>query len=703
MEARTTASRLIGLILLGGMALITLAAGCQQREAAPGDGTVTRRPTRAPLSTVAPAADTPDLPETAATAPGDTAAATAQTVPTATIPGVTEADAAAGETADRVASPPGALIAVQMNGRVGVLLDELPADMRDRVAEELAGQTETFWQELARRQVRLTMRRLNFRNFVYEGKGQLPLPPETLWSIELDGDGPVRRTVSQGPYEHDLVLIDYAFSSTLLSDARSPGEAEPALAETGGLWHEPFVLPLDPDLLLQRTGNACLNEAGFPPNSYDSENAWLFFDYSCQADSAGALGCHRTVLPAESCLSALARAMGTWEATVSFERLAWDAELADSIRLGQVTRHDGPDLMVVGDDLEKYRVIYRYFAPGSCALVEQCVGDAGWRRLLQFNATVHNVGAEPMHVGPVVAEDPEHNLFQYNACHDHFHFSDYGDFLFADEQQSLSSKQAFCVESTSRLSNNEWSPLTHPYTCTFQGVQAGWVDEYHAGLDCQWIDITETEIPSSRTVSLGFLSNPNRFLCEGSLVLDENGQQLWEPSGLSDPDGHAIQRPLCEFVPDWDVNNEDSRQISVSAAGSFVTEPCTDGLIGPRRNCGFVEQPLDVILLSEQLPAGASPFDCQAGQTVQLSCSVPSSGAAQAGRVCQYSHELGVGVGCTYEDALANFVVTAAATAVSFTCPLARSEEEPGGRYALYAAPLFEPDGPSPITCTVAN
>ncbi|MCB9006044.1 MAG: hypothetical protein H6656_01410 [Ardenticatenaceae bacterium] len=32
------------------------------------------------------------------------------------------------------------------------------------------------------------------------------------------------------------------------------------------------------------------------------------------------------------------------------------------------------------------------------------------------------------------------------------------------------------------------------FSCNNQGIQAGWVDEYGAGLDCQWIDITDIEI-----------------------------------------------------------------------------------------------------------------------------------------------------------------------------------------------------------------
>lgn len=55
---------------------------------------------------------------------------------------------------------------------------------------------------------------------------------------------------------------------------------------------------------------------------------------------------------------------------------------------------------------------------------------------------------------------------------------------------------------------------------------------------------------------------------------------------------------------------------------------------------------------------------------------------------------LDTGVACTYEDALANVIVGQAETAINFTCPGARDAQEPGGRYSLYTAPLYEEVAP---------
>jgi len=620
------------------------------------------------------------------------------------------------EPAMDLAEPPdGALISIMMEGQVGVLLDELPKEMRDRVAGNLLDKAEDYWNDLARQQVRLTKRRLNFRNFVYSNRGQLPLPPEALWTIEVEPAGPQRLTI-QG---HDLVVTNYTFSSTLLSDAESPGQAEPRLREAGSIWNEPYVLPVDPNFLLQRTGNACLNEAGFPPNSFDSENAWVFYDYTCEGDDGGLFACHRSRLHTQSCVEALEDRVGTFESEVRFERLEWDPVLADQVRVGEVTHVEGPDLKVVGDDLEINRIIYRYFRPESCALAEQCVTGSGWRRLLQFNATVHNVGAVTLDIGPVVAQNPLNSLFQYNSCHAHYHFADYGDFYFTGEEENLASKQAFCVESTNRFSNNEWSPIIHDYTCSTQGVQAGWVDEYVAGLDCQWIDITDIDVePEGAPYSLGFTSNPDAFLCEGIPILDEEGNPQWEPSDVTGADGAPLKRPLCEFVPDWDVNNDDSRELTILPDGTFVTESCANDQLGPLRNCDFIPQleGIEVPVSEEQsgeapgdeadiegkdliVPEGA--FTCEPGQPVALTCSVENDQAPQVLRLCEYSAALGTGVGCTFLDSLANEIIGQEAAEFNFTCPLERDEQEPGGLFALYSAPVVREDESQPISCHV--
>ena len=597
--------------------------------------------------------------------------------------------------------PEGALIAVEMDSTVGILLNDIPQSERDRVAAELLARSDDDWLHLAFRQVQLTTYRLNFRNFVTPGKGQLPLPPRELWQLELTSE-PRREQVGI----HDLVLIDYQFSSTLLTDADSPAQSEPALAVEGGVWLEPFLFPLDPNLLFQRTGNACLNEGGFPPDSYGSENTWVFYDFDCTPDSVGAAGCHRTVRPALSCQQALANRVGTTETTVRFERLPWDGDLADSVRIGQVTTADYPDVKVFGDDLEDNRLEYIYFPSNACAIQEGCVGGSGWRRVLRFAATVHNVGGEALHIGPVVAQDLANNTFVYDACHDHYHYEGFGEFYLGTADNAA--KQAFCIESTSRFSNNEFSPLVHNYTCTFQGIETGWVDEYGAGLDCQWLDVTDiigSEDEAAITLPLGLHVNADRFLCEGTPTTDEEGNRLWEPTGRTTERGAPVNRPACDFFDGWDANNVAERPVTIPPTGSFVTQPCLHGQIGPLRNCGFTELPFPIFFphpvededVAEMPVVG---FPCTPGQQVTLSCNLPHNAPAQTLRICETSVGLQVGTACLLQKALANQLIISESGEVSFTCPLPRDENEPGGGYALYVSPLLGSDLVEPVNCT---
>ena len=389
--------------------------------------------------------------------------------------------------------------------------------------------------------------------------------------------------------------------------------------------------------------------------------------------------------------------MGTVATVMRFERLPWDPGLADEVRVAEVISLTAPDLIIVGDDLNNTRIVYRYFPTDSCAVAEGCINGTGWRRLLQFDATAHNLGAVALNIGPVVAENPLTNMFQYNACHDHFHFNNYGEFELGANNQP--SKQAFCVESTSRFSNNELSPLNHDFSCQNQGIQAGWVDEYGAGLDCQWIDITDIPFEEEDvTLPLTFRFNTDRFLCEGVPIVDENGNPLWEPSGLRTPTGLPISRPQCALAANWAAHNEASRPVTVPALGSFVTANCSSGEQGPMRNCGFTPQTLPEL---PPLANSEAPLRCQPGSTVQLSCQIASyDDTPQVLRLCERSTVLGTGTACTYNDALLNTVLNNASGTISFTCPLLRDANEPGGDYSLYTAPLFTGDGEKVVSCS---
>jgi len=148
--------------------------------------------------------------------------------------------------------------------------------------------------------------------------------------------------------------------------------------------------------------------------------------------------------------------------------------------------------------------------------------------------------------------------------------------------------------------------------------------------------------------------------------------------------------------------------VDLGPSGSFVTQPCQDFHLGPLRNCGFGEQLDGIPDLASAASAAAdetstnSPFACAAGQQVQLTCDVAAAAAPQVIRICDYSEQLNSGVACTYSDALANVTVDETAD-LSFQCPLIRDENEPGGAFSVYTAPLFPEDADAPVSCAVAS
>src|SRR5262249_11984843 len=110
-------------------------------------------------------------------------------------------------------------------------------------------------------------------------KGPLTLTPKETWRIHLNGSP--HRVTRDG---HDFVAVSYNFTSYLVTDPDSPGTVEPHLRRTRGTRDEPFQPPTDPGLLLQRTGYACMDENEYPLNSVFEENAYYFFDQTCDVE-----------------------------------------------------------------------------------------------------------------------------------------------------------------------------------------------------------------------------------------------------------------------------------------------------------------------------------------------------------------------------------------------------------------------------------
>src|SRR4029453_15071506 len=98
--------------------------------------------------------------------------------------------------------------------------------------------------------------------------------------------------------------------------------------------------------------------------------------------------------------------------------------------------------------------------------------------------------------------------------------------------------------------NNENSPTWSPYNdCAFQGISEGWGDQYNAGIECQWLDLTTVDTSAGAvTQPLGFRSNPDGFLCEGDPIVGGDGLPLWEPTAFTTTAGENLHPPQRSFI-----------------------------------------------------------------------------------------------------------------------------------------------------------
>jgi hypothetical protein len=189
------------------------------------------------------------------------------------------------------------------------------------------------------------------------------------------------------------------------------------------------------------------------------------------------------------------------------------------------------------------------------------------------------------------------------------------------------------------------------------------------------------------TGALAFDANPDGFLCEGSLILDADGNPTFEPTEYRTESGEVVHRFSCEQDDGWADDNYGETDVTLSIDGSYVNEPCTRGQLGHLRNCGFTKQD--------------NRLACTPGKAVQLDCTVAAGAQPQAVRFCDYSAALGTGIGCTWDARLAGgTVVDGKSSTFAFACPAELDATEPGGAYSVFTAASFEGDDAASVTCT---
>lgn len=185
-----------------------------------------------------------------------------------------------------------------------------------------------------------------------------------------------------------------------------------------------------------------------------------------------------------------------------------------------------PDLTVSAEVAQRDMFISRgVFPEESCALQEGCVDGPGERRLLNFSTQTPNVGAMDV----ILGSPTEESGFEYAECHGHYHFEGYAEYKLLGVDGAVVAtghKQAFCLLDSAPVVPGSPGGVYH---CGFQGISAGWSDIYGAGLDCQWVDITEVPVGD---YLLQITINPEQIIEESNY--DNN--TVYVPVHIGEPD-----------------------------------------------------------------------------------------------------------------------------------------------------------------------
>lgn len=119
--------------------------------------------------------------------------------------------------------------------------------------------------------------------------------------------------------------------------------------------------------------------------------------------------------------------------------------------------------------------------------VEDGFVTPGEHRLLRFDMIIYNVGDADAELGR-----PENrpDLFDYSESHGHAHLKGFNNYVLLDESGERTGavrKQTFCLRDmyqTRSTANN-----SSQFDCEYQGISAGWADEYDSSLPGQYIVI----------------------------------------------------------------------------------------------------------------------------------------------------------------------------------------------------------------------
>jgi len=203
-----------------------------------------------------------------------------------------------------------------------------------------------------------------------------------------------------------------------------------------------------------------------------------------------------------------------------------------------------------------WKIESRFFDPGAPALLEGCVGGAGYRRLLTFESRIANVSQFDL----VVGETGSSPYFQYVAAHGHYHFEDFYRYELLDAGgTSWASGQlvtSFPIDYGQYMSASWVRPGSFYFG---NGLQRGWYAIYGRLGTCHWLDVTDVPDGSYTLVArvnpagdIGETDLSNNMASVPVTVLEPADGIAHRPDGdrvLGVPLGIYLPSPPQELAP----------------------------------------------------------------------------------------------------------------------------------------------------------
>lgn len=146
---------------------------------------------------------------------------------------------------------------------------------------------------------------------------------------------------------------------------------------------------------------------------------------------------------------------------------------------------DGPDLELDENLLRSSVYLSTINSTDACYVQEGCTKGYGLRNVVRFSTKISNIGEKDYFIGSPSISNPQ---FTWGNCHNHFHYDGYAEYILFDQNGvpvPAGLKNGFCVLDLGCTTGSG------QYGCGYMGISAGCYDEYWAGLDCQWVDVTD--------------------------------------------------------------------------------------------------------------------------------------------------------------------------------------------------------------------